>query len=365
MKIKDIISYLASIAPPEFQESYDNSGLIVGNPSQEVTGVLVTLDCIEEIIDEAIAQNINLVVAHHPIVFSGIKKLNGKNYVERTVIKAVKHDIAIYAIHTNLDNVIHGVNHKISSKLGLENVKILSPKKNTLLKLTTFVPNEHKNDVLAALSEAGAGNIGNYEECSFQLEGQGTFKPNAKANPHIGEQGKLEHVAETRIEVILPFHLKGRVLNAMRQAHPYEEVAYYLNQLDNTNQEVGSGMVGKLPEALSLTEFLDYLKTRMELSCIRHTKLLDKKIQKVALCGGAGSFLLRAAKSAKADVFITGDFKYHEFFDAEDQIIIADIGHFESEKFTRELLYDLLVEAFPKVKTTISKVDTNPVNYYF
>lgn len=364
MKIREIVQYLEQTAPVSYQESYDNSGLIVGNLSQEITGVLLTLDCIESIIDEAISKKCNFIIAHHPIIFGGLKKLIGKNYVERTVIKAIKNDIAIYAIHTNLDNVINGVNAKIAQKIGLTHTKVLLPKKNLLKKLTTFVPVNDAEKVLNALSAAGAGNIGNYSNCSFTVVGEGTFQPNEKASPHIGEAGKLEKVQEMRIEVIFPAHLENQVLNAMRKAHPYEEVAYYLHLLENENQEVGSGMIGNLPESMSEQEFLKYLKEKMHLTCIRHTQLLGKKVKKIAVCGGAGGFLLRNAIAAGADFFITSDYKYHEFFDADGQIVIADIGHYESEQFTKELLAELLAKKFENLTLYVSETNTNPITYF-
>lgn len=365
MKVRDVIQFLEQKAPLSYQESYDNAGLITGSGSEEVKGVLVTLDCTEEVVEEAISKGYNLVVAHHPIVFKGLKRFNGRNYVERTVIKAIKNDICIYAIHTNLDSVDDGVNAKIGELIGLENMQILSPKKGTLLKLTTFVPHQYKDKLLEGLSKAGAGHIGNYEECSFQSQGVGTFKPNEASNPFMGETGKKEFVEETKVEVILPAYLKGKVLAAMRANHPYEEVAYYLNTLENTHQDVGSGMFGMLPEAKSLEEFLKHLKQQMNLSVIKFTKSdMQTKVKKVAVCGGSGSFLLGVAKGAGADIFITSDFKYHEFFDAENRIVIADIGHYESEVFTKNLLSDWLTQQFPSLEVVLSAVDTNPVTYF-
>jgi dinuclear metal center YbgI/SA1388 family protein len=315
-------------------------------------------------VEEAISKKCNLIVAHHPIVFGGLKKLTGRNYVERTVIKAIKNDIAIYAIHTNLDNVLNGVNAKIAQKLALQSTKILLPKRNLLKKLTTFVPIPDSEKVLNALANEGAGNIGNYSNCSSAVVGEGTFMPNQEAKPHLGTQGKLEKVQEVRIEVIFPSHIEGKVVSAMKQAHPYEEVAYYVHLLENENQEVGSGMVGVLPEQMDEKDFLAYLKEKMQVGVVKHTALLGKKVKKVAVCGGAGGFLLRNAISANADVFITSDYKYHEFFDADGQLIIADIGHYESEQFTKELLAELLAAQFAALPLSISETNTNPVAYY-
>ncbi|HEY9049542.1 MAG TPA: Nif3-like dinuclear metal center hexameric protein [Ohtaekwangia sp.] len=363
VKIKDVTDYLESIAPRSYQESYDNAGLITGNNSWTVTGILVTLDCIEAVVDEAIASNCNLIVAHHPIVFKGLKKLNGNGYVERTVIRAIKHDIAIYAIHTNLDNVYTGVNRKICEKIGLKNLKILVPKKDTLSKLVTFIPVENAEEVLAALHQAGAGQIGNYKNCSFRSEGTGTFMPNEAAAPHIGKANQQEYVKEVRVEVIFPAHLESKILQALRAAHPYEEVAYYLSSLLNDNQEVGSGMTGELETPAEPLTFLQGLKNSMDLHVIRHTKIKSGQIKKVAVCGGSGSFLLPHAIQSGADIFITADFKYHEFFDADGRITIADIGHYESEVFTKELLQDVLMKKFSTFAIIFSKTVTNPISY--
>ncbi len=367
MKIKDITRFLETIAPPQYQEGYDNSGLIVGEPMTEVTGVLVSLDCIEMIIDEAIERGCNLVVAHHPIVFQGLKRFTGKNYVERTILKAIKNDIAIYAIHTNLDNMLHsGVNTRICERLGLTNYRILAPKKQTLMKLTTFVPKPQTQAVLNALFAAGAGQIGDYKNCSFRTEGVGTFMPIGAAKPVIGDLGKAETVEEHRIEVIFERFLEKKIMSALRSAHPYEEVAYYLHVLENENLTVGSGMIGEIAkdtEGVSELDFLQFLKEKMGVSCIKYTALLNRKIKKVAVCGGAGGFLLNQAIGAGADIFITADYKYHEFFDADGKILIADIGHFESEQFTIDLLQELLQKQFAELIVFSTKNITNPVNY--
>lgn len=361
--IRNITDHLESLAPLAYQESYDNSGLLTGDPAQEVTGILITLDCTEAVVDEAIERGCNLIVAHHPIIFRGLKKLTGSNYVERTVIKAIRAAIGIYAIHTNLDNISNGVSRKIAEKIGLLNTRILSPQSQVLTKLVTFIPKEHTGSVLDALYQAGAGQIGNYENCSFSVEGQGTFKPNEKANPAVGERLVQEVVGETRAEVIFPSHLQAKVLTALRKSHPYEEVAYYLTDLRNENQEVGAGIIGELPVALEPSEFLKRLKTSMDLNLIRHTRLINQPVTTVALCGGAGSFLLPDALRAGAQVYISADFKYHEFFDAEDRLIIADIGHYESEVFTRELLGEVLTKKFPTFAINFSRTVTNPISY--
>jgi dinuclear metal center YbgI/SA1388 family protein len=363
IKISQITDFLETIAPRNYQENYDNSGLLTGQPGWNVGSVLVTLDCTEEVVDEAIRQKCNLIVAHHPIVFKGLKKFTGQTYVERVIIKAIKNDIAIYAIHTNLDNVYQGVNKKIAELLGLTNLKILSPRKETLSHLITFVPKKNTEEVLDALHQAGAGNIGNYKNCSFVSGGTGTFMPTGDAKPHSGSIGKLEKAEEDRVEVIFPVYLEKQVLQALKKTHPYEEVAFYLTHLQNENQEVGAGMIGQLPVAEEPIDFLKRLKKVMRAACVKHTVLGTNKIKKIALCGGSGSFLVNQAISAGADLYISADFKYHEFFDAENKIIIADIGHYESEQYTKDLIVEVLKKKFPTFAIIFSEVITNPISY--
>ncbi|MCF0073057.1 Nif3-like dinuclear metal center hexameric protein [Dyadobacter sp. CY261] len=362
--IKEILAQLEKLAPLSYQEDYDNAGLLVGSVETAVTGILFTLDITEDVVEEAIRRQCNLIVAHHPIIFKGLKKLNGKNYVERTVIKAIKNDVALYATHTNLDHVTRGVNWQIAKRLGLQNIKVLAPKKQILTKLAFFCPVENTQEVLNALFGAGAGKIGDYRHCSFRSEGLGTFLPGNMANPAIGLRGELETVKEHRVEVMLPSHLQANVLTALKRAHPYEEVAYYLSALENENQEVGAGAIGELTEAMETDEFLAHLKHNMQASVIRHTAPTGNAIQRVAVCGGAGSFLLGNALSAGADVYVTADYKYHEFFDAEDRIMICDIGHYESEVFTKNLLHDYISGKFSNFALCLSEISTNPVRYF-
>ena len=364
MTISGIISHLESIAHPSLQENYDNAGLLTGSPDWECNGILCTLDATEEVIEDAITKNCNLVVAHHPIIFGGLKKITGRNYVERTVIKAIKNDIAIYAIHTNLDSVLEGVNGRIGDKLGLKNRRILSAKAPALKKLFTFVPADHLETVRKEIFLAGAGQIGNYSECSFVSDGIGTFKGDADTNPFVGQPGERHYESESKLEVIFPFHLQSRVLNALIKSHPYEEVAFDIVDLANTHPRIGSGIIGELSEPISEETFLNLLKNQFHLSVIRHTPLLKKEIRSVAVCGGAGSFLVSKALAAGADVYVTADMKYHEFFDADGKLLICDIGHFESEQFTTDLLADILVEKFPTFAVLKTAVNTNPVNYY-
>jgi dinuclear metal center YbgI/SA1388 family protein len=363
MQLKAITQYIETLAPLVYQESYDNAGLIVGNPDDEITGILIALDVTEEVIDEACRQNLNLIVAHHPVIFSGLKKLNGRNYVERSVIKAIRNNISLYAAHTNLDSVHGGVNSKICEKLGLTNCRILAPLQNQLKKLVTFVPQAQAEKVRLAIFEAGAGTIGNYDQCSFNANGTGTFRGNDQSNPFVGKKNELHFEGETRIETIFPKHLQGKIIQALLKAHPYEEVAYDIYPLDNDWPVVGSGMIGTLPQEMDEPGFLRLVKETFGCTVLKHTQLLGKPVKTVAVCGGAGSFLLKEAIGQQADVFISGDFKYHQFFDAENKLVIADIGHYESEQFTKEVFYELLTKKFPKFAIHLSEVKTNPVNY--
>lgn len=363
-KLSNIIEALERWAPPSLQETYDNSGLIIGHGDMTVTGALICLDSTEQIIDEAIANQCNLVIAHHPIIFSGLKKLNGKNYIERTIIKAIKNDIAIYAIHTNLDNIASGVNRKIAEKLGLTKLRILSPKNGILRQLVTYCPNKDAESVRTALFAAGAGAIGNYDECSFSNEGSGTFRGNEDSNPVIGQKNIRHTEPETRIEVVLESWKTGEVMKALRKAHPYEEIAYSIHSIDNQYKNIGSGMIGELDQPESPKDFLVRLKSAMQAGCVRHTRFIGESVKRIAVCGGSGSFLLQDAIRAGADVFVSADFKYHQFFDSDDRILVADIGHFESEQFTKDLIYDYLNGKFTTFALRLSRLNTNPINYF-
>ena len=364
MKIKEVIASLESYAPPALQEGYDNAGLITGNEDSECTGILVSLDATGTVIGEAIKKKCNLVVSHHPIVFTGLKRITGKNYVQKAVISAIKNDIALYAIHTNLDNVSNGVNGRIANLIGLQRISILAPKENQLRKLYTFVPAVHADMVRQAIFEAGGGHIGNYDECSFNAEGFGTFRAGKNSNPFVGKPGESHKENEIKLEVIFPAWLESKIIRGLLSAHPYEEVAYDIVKLENRFSSVGSGMIGELDEPIDETAFLKLLKEKFGLRIIRHTALLNKPVKRVALCGGAGSFLISSALAAGADVYITADIKYHEFFDANDKMVIADIGHFESEQFTINLLQEFLEEKFPTFAVLKTEVNTNPVRYF-
>ncbi len=364
MMISELVAVLEGHAPPSLQEDYDNSGLLIGSVGRECSGALCCLDVTPEVLREAKERGCNLVVAHHPIIFKGLKRINGSNYVEQVVIEAIRNDIAIYACHTNLDNVAKGVSDTIAGKLGLIKTKVLQPKKGLLRKLITFAPVADADKVRAALFAAGAGNIGNYSEASFNSEGMGTFKAGEGTNPHVGEIGGQHRERETRIEVLYPFYLEGTVLKALKESHPYEEVAYDLIGLENRHQEIGAGLIGELPEPMEEKDFLHKVSQSFGAEGIRHTELLGRPVRRVAVCGGAGSFLIRTALQQGADIYLTGDIKYHEFFDAEGRMVVADIGHYESEQFAIDLLQALLLEKFPTFAVLKSKVNTNPVRYF-
>ena len=364
MLIAEVIKYLEDFAHTSTAEDFDNVGLLVGNPQTPLTGILITLDTLEEVVEEAISKNCNLIVSFHPIIFSGLKKLNGRNYVERTVIKAIKNDIAIYAIHTALDNHHLGVNKMICDKLQVENPQILIPKKNLIKKLTTYVPGKDAEELRQKLFQAGAGAIGNYEECSFNLEGTGSFKPNELATPTIGEKGKIHYEQETQIGVIFPKHLQRKILNSLFQYHPYEEVAYEIVSLDNDHQQKGMGMIGELSEEISEEKFLEQVKKTFKTGCIKHSRLLGKPVKKIAVLGGSGSFAIEFAKNAGADFFLTADLKYHDFYKAEQRLVLADIGHYESEQYTKELLHSFLSKKISKFALILANTHTNPIKYY-
>lgn len=363
MKIKTILAVLEEMAPLAYAESFDNVGLLVGNQNESCTGVLVCHDALETVIDEAVAKNCNLVVCFHPILFSGLKKITGKNYVERSIIKAIKNDIAIYAVHTALDNHQNGVNKIFCDALGLKNTKILIPKQDFIQKLVTFTVPENADLLRNALFDAGAGKIGNYENCSFNSTGIGTYKGNENSNPVIGNKFELTRSEELKIEVTFEKHLQRNILKALFENHIYEEVAYEIYNLHNSHQNIGLGMIGELDEEMSELSFLQMVKTKMQAEAIRHSSFLNKKIKKVAVLGGSGSEAISKAIQAGADAFLTADLKYHQFYEAENQILLADVGHFESERYTKNYIVDYLTKKMPNFAIILSEENTNPVKY--
>ena len=362
-KIKEILLVLEEMAPLAYAEDFDNVGLLVGDANAEATGIVVCHDALENVIAEAIAKKCNLIVCFHPILFSGLKKITGKNYVERAVITAIKNDIAIYAVHTALDNHKDGVNKIFCDALGLTNTEILVRKQNFIQKLVTYTIPENAEQLRNALFDAGAGKIGNYEDCSFNSQGIGTYMGNENSNPEIGERFEFVEAKEIKIEVVFEKHLQSKILKALFSNHVYEEIAYEIYELQNEHQNIGLGMIGELEKPMSEKEFLNFVKEKMQCGSIRHSSFLGKPIQKVAVLGGSGSFAIKNAIQAKADVFLTADLKYHQFYEAENQLLLADIGHFESERFTKNYIVDFLKKKIPNFAIIFSEENTNPVKY--
>lgn len=364
MTVQDVSNVINEWAPLAYAEDFDNVGLLVGDPQAQVSNILVSHDALENVVDEAIAKDCNLIVCFHPIIFSGLKKLTSSNYVQRVVQKAIKYDISIFAIHTALDNVAHGVNYGMSKALKLSNTKILTPKKKYIYKLTTYTPQASAKALSESLFSAGAGAIGNYEECSFQITGKGTFKGNLNSNPVIGEQNKRHTEDETQINITFEKHLKSKILKTLFNNHPYEEVAYEIITLENTLQNVGMGMIGDLENEMNEQDFLAFAKAQFKTGGIRHSNLLGKSIKKVAVLGGSGAFAINAAKAQGADALITADLKYHDYYQAENSILLCDVGHYESERYTKNLICDYLTEKISTFAIILSEENTNPINYF-
>jgi dinuclear metal center YbgI/SA1388 family protein len=363
MQVHDVVSLFDDFAPVVYQESYDNSGLQIGSPQMEVKGILLTIDITEDVVDEAVSTGCNLIVSHHPLLFNGLKRITDASYTERTVTKAIRNNIAVISSHTSIDASFEGVNEIICRKLGMTNLQILSPAMGKLRKLVTFVPNNHVQKVREALFLAGAGNIGNYDSCSFNSDGVGSFRGGEGSSPFIGEKGKLHLEPEIRIETVFPMHIQGNVIRALKKSHPYEEVAFDIYKLENEYGRTGMGMIGEIEKPMSETAFIQLLKKVFGSGIIRHTEFLGSPVNKVAVCGGSGSFLTEKAIKSGAQFFVTGDVKYHQFFDAQKKIVIADIGHYESEQFTTEIFYNLIIKKFPKFAVRFSEINTNPIKY--
>jgi len=363
MKIKEIVSALERFAPLPLQDGFDNAGLQIGLTEAEATGALLCLDVTEAVLDEAIGLGYNLVIAHHPLLFKGCKSITGRDYVERCILKAIKNDIVIYAAHTNMDNAWGGVNFKIAEKLGLKNVRVLEPKEEALVKLVTYVPVAQAEEVRNVLFAAGCGCIGRYDSCSYNVEGSGTFRAQEGTHPYCGAVGELHTEAEVRIETIVPAYRKAEAVRALLKVHPYEEPAFDLYPLQNTWQQAGAGVIGELEKPETELEFLKRVKKTFEVECLCHNKLMGREIQTVALCGGAGAFLLPLAIRQRADVFLTGEIKYHEFFGHEGEILLAETGHYESEQYTKEIFYTIIRDLFPSLDVQQTRVNTNPIKY--
>jgi len=364
MKIKDLLKSITEVADLSLQESYDNSGLLIGNAHTEVDRVLLTIDVTELVIEEAIEKKCGLIIAHHPLIFKALKRIGNTNPVERIVAAAIKNDIAIAAMHTNLDNIKNGVNGKLAAVLGLKNVKILNPVSGNLRKISVFCPHAQADQVRQAMFEAGAGHIGAYDSCSFNTSGTGTFRGSPGTNPFVGKVGQLHQEEEIRIETIVPDFSVAKVVQAMLMVHPYEEVAYDIFPLENTHAEIGAGMIGELDQPFEEIDFLNLIQEKLGTAFLKHTAFTGKKMQQIAICGGSGAFLLHKAKVAKADAFVTADLKYHDFFEADGELLVVDAGHFETEQFTKELMAELIRKKIPNFAALISEVNTNAVRYF-
>jgi dinuclear metal center YbgI/SA1388 family protein len=364
MKLKDLLFEINKSIPFAIQEEYDNSGLLIGNPDTDISKGIICLDITEDVLDEAISEKCDVIISHHPLIFKGLKKITGVNYTERIIVKAIKNDIAIIAVHTNVDNYFSGVNFKLAQKIGLKDMQILLPKNGILKKLIVFCPASHADIVRNAIFDAGAGRIGNYDSCSFNIEGKGSFRPMDGTNPFVGEIEKLHIENEVRIETIIPSYLQNIIINKMIEAHPYEEVAFDIIPINNEHSMVGAGMIGNLENKLSEHDFMDLIKTNLNVPMLKHSRFLNRMISKVAICGGSGSFLLENAINKNADAFITADIKYNLFFEAENNLMLIDAGHFETEQFTSEVLFDIISKKFTNFALQISKKQYNSVHYY-
>lgn len=370
MQLQSLLDKLNLLAPFAWQEDYDNSGLLVGNGDQTVNKALVVLDVTEETVEEAYEKQCDVIIAHHPLIFQSLNQLTGRSEVERSVAKAIQKGIAIVAMHTNLDNAPQGVNARISERIGLTNSQILRPKTGLLKKMVTYCPNMKSESgayypgiIRQELFKAGAGDNGSYDLASYNTEGKGTFRATGEYQPFVGSTERMHVQDEIRIETVFPQDLTDQVVKALKSVHPYEQIPFDIYPLESPYKQAGSGMIGRLEKAMSPDEFLSHLKEVMKVHCIRYTAGKAESIQTVAVCGGAGRFLLSDAMKAGADAFITADFKYHDFFDAKDSILLADIGHYESEQFTIDLLYEWLEDKIPNFEVSKTEVNTNPINY--
>ena len=356
--------WLEELIPPAFQEQYDNSGLQVGDPDASINSVLLTVDVTSEVIAEAREHGCNLIISHHPLIFTPLKRIAGGSETELCVASAVRGGIAIYSAHTSFDNVSWGVSHILAEKIGLTKIRVLAPLKGKLSKLIAFVPVSHAARVREALFAAGAGHIGNYDRCSFNVPGDGTYRAGEGADPYAGQVGEDHSEPEIRIEAVMPSHLSSSCVRALLAAHPYEDVAYDIIALENEYHGAGAGAIGTLPATLTGIMLLERLKEVTGIPVIRYSGDTARTVKTIAVCGGSGSDLISVAARAGADAFVTGDIKYHAFAQAPHDMIVADIGHYESEKFSLELLHNLIKKKFPKFALRFSGIKTNPVNYH-
>lgn len=363
MKILDVIKYLDQLIPAGYQESYDNCGLQVGDTSAEITGALISLDLTEAVVDEAVETRSNLIVTHHPFIFGGLKHIDADSPAGRIIYKLIRNGIAVYSAHTSLDKLSNGVSAQLAKRLGLCNLRILAPDSDSLKQLVVYCPKEQSQQLKDALYAAGAGNIGNYRHCSYSVNGTGTFEPLQGANPFVGTVGSETYTSEERIEMVYPKAFENKIVSALKANHPYETPAYSLIPLSNANPDVGLGIVGELPEDVEIETFIETVKQTVGIPVVRHSELCRKKVRTVALCGGAGAEFIGTAVAQNADIYLTSDIKYHDFQKATGHIVLADIGHYESEQFAKEFFYDKLSEKFRIFAIRIAKTETNFVGY--
>lgn len=363
MKISEITGAIEKYAPLWLQEEWDNAGLQVGDTDREATGAVLCVDATEAIVDEAIDRGVNLVISHHPLLFRGLKRITGRTATERIVAKALKHDIAIYSAHTNMDSAPGGVSWATGRRAGLTAMRTLVPQQGRLMKLAVFVPSAYSNAVSEALWNAGAGRMGNYDRCAYMTDGRGTYRPLPGADPAIGTVGQSHTEAETRIEVVFPTAISGRVVQAMLKAHPYEEPAFDLIPLANDITSAGLGVIGSLKTPMPASEYIAWVKQALGIGAIPYAGDARRMVHRVALCGGAGAEFIGNAIAAGADLYMCGDLKYHDFTTHADSIVLADIGHYESEQCTKEIFYDIIQKNFPNFATYYAEEDKNPISY--
>lgn len=364
LPLKTLLAGLEQWVPFVWQENYDNAGLILGDPNQQIRKALVCFDVTPEVVDEAVRNEADLILSHHPAIFKGIKRINPASRLGYMLKQSLCHDIAWCALHTNLDNTLSGVNSWLCEHLGLQEVRPLVPLQGIYGKLQVYVPEAYAEKLRQALAEAGCGAGTKYDTCSYTSRGEGRFRAGSQAHPFTGRIGELHCEAECKIECLYPLHKTRQVLDVLRTNHPYEEPAFDLLPLQNEAVEQGAGAIGILPETMQERELLDKLKELTGVHCIRHSGFQGRRIKKIALCGGSGGSFIANACGQKADVYITGDLKYHDFTDTEPGTWLVDIGHFESEKFAMELIFRFIRKNFPNFAVSISEQAKNPVSFY-
>ncbi|MBI4536287.1 MAG: Nif3-like dinuclear metal center hexameric protein [Ignavibacteriae bacterium] len=367
MTVREIQDVIEHWAPREIAWGQDNVGLQIGNPASRLLGILIALDVTEKIITEARRHRANLIISHHPLLFKAPRSITPRNQVGRCIDALVKSGIALYSAHTNLDFAHGGTSWAIAEALGLTAVDFLYKPYKVQRKIVTFVPTDHVDRVAVAMAEAGAGRIGNYDNCSFRMLGTGTFKANERANPVVGSKNVLEKVAETRLEMVVDQWLVPGVLKALKQAHPYEEVAHDVYPTENESDAFGMGIIGMLVRPMTLKSLLALIKKKLGARALRCTGSLNHKVSRIAACGGSGSELLDEAVRARADAFITADVKYHTFHDANGRIALIDAGHYETEHLVVQTMAKKLAQEMRRMRIHVpvfaSRTSTNPIVY--